>query len=278
MSSLNTTGVSMSKLLIFFFVSLWLSALPIQAFSLEPGLIELSMSPGQSETHSLKIENSAPNPIKLNLTTANLKFVGDGSLRFVTSVTAPANWLTLSAKTISVPAYSKMDVAWTLTIPTDTQLASAYGSILVYQQTEDENSQVAVAKQLASLIFVDITNNSRRGMSILKFSHSQDQFAIEVSNSGNTYIRPHGRVEIDSEQIIVNKDLAYILPDDKKIFKIPWTKWGWHTAKLTIEADGANPVYESITFAIIPWKEIMVLCLLLGFLLTIYYRLKKSKR
>ncbi len=267
----------MAKVLFFFLIGLWFSALPIRAFSLTPGLTELFLTPGQTETHILQIENSGPSPIKLNLTPANIKFAADGSVRFVTSVSPPANWMTLAAKTISVAAYSKVDVAWTLTIPIDTPLPSAYGSILVYQQTADLNSQVAVTKQLAALLFVDIINNSRKGMSILKFEHSHGMLTVEVSNSGNSYIRPHGRIEIDSEQIIVNKDLAYILPDDKKIFKIPWTKWGWHTAKLTIEADGANPVYESLTFAIIPWKEIMVLCLLLGLLFSIYYRLKKSK-
>lgn len=256
-----------------------LSSAVVHAFSTEPGLIEISTTLGKIESKKLSINNSSPSPITLNLTPANIKFANDGSLRFISESAPPANWISISKTLVQIPAYSQLEVDWSIAIPNDTLLTSAYGAILIYQQVGNEANQVAVTKQLATLVFIDITNNSRKGMSIVNFKHTKEGFLLTVANSGNSYIRPHGKIEINNfNPLIVNQDFAYILPDNKKTFILPFDKWGWYEAKVTLEADGASPVYEIITFANIPWTGIIGICLLLFFLAIIWYRFRKSKR
>lgn len=287
---------------------------PGQAMSLTPTIIEKNVSPGQNLTIELKLTNDLKSSLlfmpEINDFTASDKEDEQGVPKIIFEDSEPGptsirNFVQPIPDLLLKGKESKI-IPVTIKVPQNASPGAHYGVIRFTGQPVDSSQQVAISGSIGSLVFLNVSGNTKDGMKIEKyfttdnngrqtwlFANSPIVINEWLKNTGNTVIAPTGRVEIYDlfnkkvGELPMNGSLdgkekpKYVLPDTTRKFHQKFDKsWmvGPYTAKMIISYGSSNVTFadQNLTFWVIPWWLIIILATIL--ILTIWIIVKRKRK
>lgn len=218
-------------------VLLWMPSRAL-AFAIAPATLDLSGQRGETIEDTIAVINNGSAEQTYYLGT--LKFVpGESStpsfIPFETDHSGLPEWIAFPVKTVTIPAGTKVDVPFTVTIPQDAASGTAYGAITVSTSPSDvvATNGATIEAKMASLLFVTVGGETVDKLALLDFASSGDadgpfdlarQFVFRVQNQGNVASVPSGAVTLTDSlgrrvaTQPINEDGGRILPMTTRSF------------------------------------------------------------
>ena len=274
-------------------VSLLTCALPAYAqegalsITVTPTLFQLSISPGETWSSSVKIVNNNLYDATYYAQALDFEASGeDGAAKYIPLVNevaatpqpySLASWLDISHEPVTIKAGHSQEVQFTLHVPENAEPGGHYAAILVGTKPQNSlsGSGAKISSFVSSLMFVkiagDIVESGRiREFSTMKgiYQDPKADFVLRFENTGNTHVRPEGDIEIynmwgkERGSIAINKDSAFgnVLPKSIRKFKFSWEgeaspfDIGPYSAVVTLAygEDGRKNITAKTYFWVIP--------------------------
>lgn len=202
-----------------------------KALGITPPLLDYSLEKGQTVTGEAEVFNNDDFMSNYLFKVVNIDYEGDTAdpvfdINEDPSPDTLASWITVSPVTATVNSMSKVKVEFTITIPEDTE-AGTYTAILVVMQQpsrEAGSNEVGVGKQLGLTFVITVKGGNLQDPSLKDFRlvNGIDFFGIKIlntlpadfktrlSNEGNTYFLPQGKIiirNINRTKVIKNLEL-----------------------------------------------------------------------
>ena len=305
----------MIRRLLPFFCAVVLLWMPFRAlaFAIAPATLDLSGKRGETIEDSIAVINNGSAEQTYDLGT--LKFVpGDAStpsfIPFETDHSGLPEWIAFPVKTVTIPANTKVDVPFTVTIPQDVPSGTVYSAITVSTGSSNTvaSNGTTIAAKMASLLFVTVEGETVERLSLLDLSSSNEadgpfelsrQFAFRVQNQGNVASVPTGTITLtDSLGHIVasqsiNEEGGRVLPMTTRSFsgsigpnpngfvetvRSQLTNFvaGPVSATLTIST-GTQTLTKSFSYWVIPLHLILTAAMAVAILLALWKLLSRGR-
>jgi hypothetical protein len=169
-----------------------------------------------------------------------------------------------------------------MTIPADAPPGGHFAIIWWSTTPPDASSdeQVSIQTRAGILVYVNVRGNVTESAKISTFNTADDKrllgsaeerFSLQITNEGNTYIKPQGSITIASmfgrvrDTLPVNEKGLQILPKSYRILEDSiWQGSGFYfgpykvTATVSYGEGAAKQVSESFWIWIIPWKPLLI--------------------
>ncbi len=181
------------------------SAQALEVAQIEPVKNRLIIPPGTSKSGSIKIYNLSGEPKKIKVYLEDWVYlpISDGTKDFKPGGTTPlsaAKWITFLPSELTVPAYGRQLVNYTVKVPADAK--GGHYAVLFFQnylqepQKTSEGVNVNVAVRVASLFYIEPAGTIDRNVNIdgLKMERQAGKWNISAkfSNLGNADINTKG--------------------------------------------------------------------------------------
>lgn len=266
--------------------------LQVQGLGIDPFLLELDMSAGETQTRTITLTNTTNEP--LTFTASINDFVPNGNTGQPQFLSAEeesdpkfslSRWITVTRQPeFTIPPQSQTEVAFTVNVPVDAEPGTHYGGILFGQPLASKPmSGPAVIQKAGAIILVKL-GQSQEKVQVSDFftqrqvyQHGPIEFLISLHNFGNVHSKPKGDITVRNlwgkqvAQVPVNPDALIVLPESGRDFVQTWdTKLGFgrYTAESVLYYGSPKLELRSqISFWIIPVKEVLLgvlIALILG--------------
>lgn len=211
-------------------------------------------------------------------------------------------WTSIKKPSVTIGAYQKKDVNFTLKIPEKTSPGTYVGGIAaeVKSSVKESGGQVSTSARLVSKVFVKVPGEIKHDYSWTNFSHetnnAEDSFLIGIENTGNSLVTVEPKIEISGFPLAQNQELSQseiaLLQGDQGKLSIPWEKapnWGILTAKATLTVGqydfldrrsvNKTKISKEIKVFLAPWWFILpfLATLILGTSITIWLKIRIIK-
>ncbi len=216
--------------------------------TVSPTVLTLSAKPGNTFSTDIRVKNNgiAPEALRLGV----IKFAanntsGEPVLQSRQKNDDFLNWVSFSAPVFSAQPGEWKTITATFKLPT-TAAFGYYYAIVVTRQSQpiDTGSrQIGVigAPSLLVLLAVEAPGAKREAQMASFYASRQwyeflpAQFSVEIQNSGNVHVAPHGDIFVsrggqdgadggrDIATLPINDDQGQILPSSKRTFQASWT-------------------------------------------------------
>jgi hypothetical protein len=266
------------------------------SISISPTLYEMSASPGQEWSSSVKIINSNPYELVISADVVNFAPVGEGGQgTFIPIFTSEeegqtfAEWISISDSSITIPPEQTVQVPFSIKVPIDAPPGGHSAAILVGNKSDatvNDATKVKTAQVVSSLVFLRVAGDITEKGSIREFVTEKSvyetpevTFNLRFENSGNVHLQPRGDIKIlnmwgqERGFIPVNKQSLFgnVLPESIRRYVFTWSgEWsladmGRYTAVATLAYGESDQQFTSgeTHFWVIPWRALLVLVLTL---------------
>jgi hypothetical protein len=207
-----------------------------------PISLDVTVSPGQSETATLAVQNDSSQPetinVKLDKFSANGNF-GAASIVTPEKTDPSVGWVHFSKTNFVAQPGIWNNITMTISIPNYASLGYYY-AVLFIPKSAQTSSNVSEQIKGANAIFVLVDTNSTneaKQISLTSFSSLSGlyqflpaTFNILVKNIGNIHLIPQGDVYISRtlngkviDTLPINSNLGNILPNSSRQFTAIWT-------------------------------------------------------
>lgn len=275
------------------------AGLQVQGLGIDPFLIELEMSPGQSHEQIITLTNTTNQPLTFSVSINDFVVNGTtGQPLFLEAheLSDPkfslSQWITVVQQPeFTIPPQAQTKVRFAVRVPPNAEPGTHYGGLLFTQPLSSfsgsEQSGALVRHKAGAIILVKL-GKSQEQIRIDSFDVEQTvyrreavKFSTMLVNDGNVHSKPKGDITIRNlfgrtvKQVPVNRDAQIILPQTGRDFESVWNP-GWRLGKYSAEAVlyYGNPKIElraQTSFWIIPVRELAILMVSLALLAVIGY-------
>jgi hypothetical protein len=279
------------------FIICSLAFLLVPAFSnaagVSPTVLELTGLPGETIESSISIinTNASDQVYYLDL----LGFASSGETGAPTFFDAPVGdhlvrWIKFRSDSVTAPALSKGDVAFTVSIPDSIPAGGYYAAITVSQAPADivaTNGAIIEAKT-ASLVLLRVGGAVKESLALLDLTTGGDSlgmppqvFRYRLQNQGNVHLTPTGSITLTNwfgktiQRLDANRYNDRVLPSSTRAYEVysrPDMSWGeiisyqlsnlaFGKVKATLDLSygSSGSITSSINFWIIPWQLLITL-------------------
>ncbi len=284
------------------------------AFAIAPATLDLSGQRGETIDGTIAVINNGSAEQTYYLGT--LKFVpGEQSgtpsfIPFETDHSGLPEWIAFPVRTVAIPANTKVDVPFTVTIPQNVASGTVYGAITVSTSPSDvvAANGATIEAKMASLIFLTVEGETVDKLALLDFDATNSGntslqltrwFTFRVQNQGNVVAVPTGTVTlVDAlgRTVLsqpINQEQSRVLPMTTRSFSgtigpVP-TSFGDElrsdvanfaigpvTATLTI-ASGSKTLTKSSTYWTLPWHLLLTAAMAVVILLVLSKLLSRGR-
>ncbi|NLZ24222.1 hypothetical protein GX888_00520 [Candidatus Dojkabacteria bacterium] len=200
-----------------------------------------------------------------------------------------AQWISLSLEPVTIAPLDTITIPFTITIPAGAEAGGKYAAILLSNQPGDiavDDTAVALSGKTGIIILAKVPGDIYGSPYITEFNTDKPWydylpviFTLTVENRGNVHVKPVGKIEISNmfgkvvDDVLVNDALGNVLPESKRSFSSEWSREkftiGKYTAVLALGygEESRQFITDSLTFWVIPWKEILIAVGILLFLI-----------
>ncbi|MFY1674571.1 WxL protein peptidoglycan domain-containing protein [Plantactinospora sp. WMMB334] len=219
------------------------------------------LDPGAVVTDHVAVTNHSVRPLTLRLYASDAVTTPQGGFDLLPGAERPVDvgsWVRLTAATLTIPATSRMDVPFTLTVPDNATPGDHAGGIvasLAATGTDGQGSQVAVDHRVGARIYLRVTGGLSPALALedLRVRHhaSRNPFAggeivatATVRNTGNVRLAGQPTLEAAGLFGLGGRDasgavLPEILPGD--------------AIRTTVRLPGVAPLFRlTATTAVVP--------------------------
>ncbi len=267
---------------------------------------ELVLAPGQVDSYKIEVANVSPGDI--NVTSVVNDFASDnetGQPRLLTkaedkSPFSLTNFVTLPEDFLLKPG-EKKEVEIKVEVPVNTTPGGYFGIVrFASGGSRDNEGNIALNASVGSILLVTVPGPTQEGMELgfiqartggvsrTLFEYTPDTLAINLRNTGNTILKPFGRVSI--KDMFGNEVMAFefnggkfrgnVLPKSSRTFEQELDNFG-RIGRYTVEANisygqgGGNIINAVYTFWIVPWR--LIVTVLIGLAIVIWFATRGIK-
>ncbi|MBU0646504.1 hypothetical protein KJ611_03475 [Patescibacteria group bacterium] len=180
-----------------------------QAFSVAPGIVEISSDRGQTIETSISLINIADTAITVYL--SKQKFEpneSSGAPKFIPyddNHSGLVDWLQFPADRITVEARTKVDVPVSIVVPNDIPSGGYYGAA-VFSEAPHEivaTNGASINAKTAVLLLLTVNGETDAKIALLDFTSPQagslvslpsGEFTYRLQNQGNVHVQPQGTI------------------------------------------------------------------------------------
>ena len=265
-------------------------------FSVSPTIFDMTGTPGQTWSSTVRIINVNPFELRVYVVPANFEPKDEGGIpRFKPLTGDPAEegtlgtWITLNEEVILGPEQT-VEVPFTINVPEGATPGGHYAALMISTKPSEELSketQVQTSQVISSLIFLKVTGNVLENSTVRSFrttnyivGQPETTFELRIENKGNVHIQPQGEIKIfnmwgqERGTVPVNQKtlLGNVLPQSVRKFSFEWkgewsmTDIGRYTAVATLAygVDTRQFLTADTAFWIIPWKFLLIVFTVVG--------------
>lgn len=290
-------------------------------FKVSPVKEELILDKGESRTVKLFVTNEVSSAVEARVDiynggpkneTGELGVDIDGSDQFTNSfksLVQPIANFKLAAKGQNG---SSKTIDVNINVPLNANPGAYIGAVRISAADGSGSGQVVLTGSVATIFLINVKGDVSQGMSLASISATKDQkngklffnsgkmgLNTRLTNTGNTFIKPFGKVQLykggtlveEFEFNQVGEDQANILPSQTRKFENQFKNEEWFgkydvSANLsysTLDGASGDLITAKTTFWVIPvWLAILISSGFLLLIFTVIYlisgRGKKSKR
>lgn len=227
--------------LIFFIVSLFIIfPLKVNAVSMSPAIIEVTIEAGQTENFTLNVSSLVSQPITYYTSTQNFEPRGEtGYPYFTTTNQNLATWITAPSEVVLEPDILN-EVQFSITVPEDTPAAGYFAALFLGNQPNsqvqaDQDSEVVLGGKVGVLILLTVPGDIIDQAGIIEFDTTDGKRLFNsvpiatfyrFSNAGADRVVPTGHIEFKnllsfkpSQQFEVNQQQSSVLPSSTRLFE-----------------------------------------------------------
>jgi hypothetical protein len=278
------------------------------SLSISPTLFEMSASPGQEWSSTLKIINTNPYELIISSNVVNFAPEGEGGQgKFIPIFTQEtegqtfAEWVDISNSAVIIPPEQTVQLPFTIKVPVDAPPGGHFAAILVGTKSDaarDGETKVETSQVVSSLVFLRVagdiieTGNIREFVTEKKVYESPEvKFNLRFENKGNVHLQPRGDIKIvnmwghERGLVPVNKRSLFgnVLPESIRKYVFTWSgesslaDIGRYTAIATLAYGETDIQFTSSEthFWVIPWRALLVIVTTLGLFIWIFAWLLK---
>jgi len=225
---------------------------PAISLTTSPVTLNLNIAPGSSSTQIAEVMNNGDQPLPINMEVMTFGAYGTSGEAAITKIPASSSEssyikLTPSSFIAQPKVWSKVQVK--INLPAGASLGYYYAIVFqpVYPNTEKLNGTVIHGSNAVLALINTNSSNELKQVSVADFSISHHifsylpaNFSVNIRNSGNIYLAPHGDIFIARNSsgtnplatLAVNGGDGNVLPQSNRVFTASWS-------------DGF-PVYENV--------------------------------
>lgn len=307
----------MKSLLIYIgIITLVLSPSSAQAFSVAPGILDLSTEKGEVLETSLSLINTADAPKTIYL--SKQKFEANpesGAPKFIPyeeDHSGLVDWLQLPADRITVEARTKVEVPITLAIPDDIPAGGYYGSVIFSEAPYDivATNGATISAKTAVLLLLTIEGEINQQVALLDLTSPQagswlslpaGQFAYRLQNQGNVHVQPQGTLTLKglsgrtisvananpaNGRVLPNTTRTYqgefgpVVPDGfVDTLQTQWQNFALGPVKAFLDLQaGSQTIQAELSFWVIPWQLLLSVLIVLILLLLALKGIRRTSR
>lgn len=217
--------------------------------SLTPPFFQLTISPGEVWSSSIKVVNVNSFPLTLYASVVNFEASGEtGRGKFTPLLTDDpeyksttlAGWIDVTQNPIIVEPGSSVKVPFSIRAPENASPGGHYAAILVGTEPirdPEAGPSISVTSLISSLIFTRVSGDIEESGNIrelstdkLFYSEPQVPLSLRFENTGNVHLLPQGEIAIfnmwgkERGVISVNQrtEFGNVLPDSIRNFSYEW--------------------------------------------------------
>lgn len=254
--------------------------LSASAITVGPVKLEYSLDPGATVSGKMYIKNEEletktfyPSIERFTEQNGQKQFIKDGGL--------VADWLKV-VSSARLEAGKDIEVPFTLTIPKNAPPGGQFAVVWwsTSPPTDTDTQQVSIQSRAGILVYLNISGEIVENTTITKFDTAGSKrffgdsivpFYLNISNAGNVYVKPVGKITISNifgsvkDTVTVNEKKYQILPNSFRVFSdMVWNGRGLYigpykaTAAVSYNDKTSEVLYSSFWVWIFPWKVIAV--------------------
>jgi hypothetical protein len=273
---------------------------PGSGLQISPTRHELSVDAGTKKTVTISLKNVSG--AKVNAKAIINDFESDdatGTPKLLTKAgqSSPASIKKLVTNLEDVPLDKDQvkDIAVTIAVPANASPGAYYG-VIRFQAVPvdaDNDGNVSLTASVGTIMLIEVPGEIRESMEVLSikaekggkssffFTSAPDKMAVQVKNTGNSFLKPFGKVtitkgskEIYSYELNNTDPRGNVLPDSTRTFRDDIKNiggFGRYKAVANLGfGDGGEVVTVNATFWLIPlWLLVVIIALLVGLVLGI---------
>ncbi len=285
--------VTMSLLLVFGVQNIMAQDTGGTGFRLSPAKYELDIDPGESVVRTIEVTNLTNGaqkaiPVVNDFTASDLE---DGSPRLLTDSQDESNPRSIRPFVLPLNEFSlepgeseNVDVVFS--IPEDASPGAYYGTVRFVAESaiQGEEGNISLNASVGTVFLINVTGDtvslltveeigpiSEAGGDIGRlFSSAPNRLAVRISNQGNTFEAPFGKVAVkdwrgnvvDEYELNSKDPRGNVLPDSIRKFEQEIEGVG-SFGRYTVEAfisygEGGNVIEASSTFWVVPWLQLFI--------------------
>ncbi len=209
-----------------------------EALSVTPAIRELTLTPGESKTAAVELNNDSADSITLTAEVVNFTAKGEtGEPQYLdTPATGVATWMKVNPEKIVLTPGQKAEVAVTFTTPANASAGGHYAGVLFnFSQTADniQSGQVSIQSKIGVPFLVTVKGSYVQKGEIVTFSTNKESytagpvaFNLRYKNTGEVHLKPAGTITISNmfgkvvKTIKVNQDGGAVLPGSVRKFVV----------------------------------------------------------
>lgn len=232
-----------------------------QSFHVASPLVEeFRLIPGEVASSQVVLVNNTDAPLVVRLSQGDYR-LRPGGAEFLPPGTHPrsnASWITLSQAEVTLPPGGQVAVSYQIRMPQDSKLSGTYFGVIFVEGAEPEPQApgealvgIAIAQRLryAVQVLVNVADTGEPKIAFPKArlvsGEKETTLEVEVSNSGDRYIRPMVRLELfreDGSAVTSLQEGPITLPPDSATLlriSLPKLAPGTYQAALVLDGGGA---------------------------------------
>lgn len=279
---------------------LFVGAQTAVSLSVSPTLFEMTASPTQVWSSSIRVINANEFPIQIYTDVVNFEATGEAGegrmspvLQSETNNATLAEWITISTEDIVIPAEQTITIPFSIQVPDEAPPGGHFAAVLVGTKSVSETdgaAQVETSQVVTSLVFLSVAGDVVEAGQIRDFSTDRIitespkiEFSLRFENTGNVHLQPQGDITVTNmwgkERGVVpinrNSQFGNVLPESIRKYRFEWVgDWsfadiGRYTAVATL-GYGENTrqfADAAVTFWVIPWRALLTILIIVGGLL-----------
>ncbi len=246
----------------------------VLAVTVGPAKIEYRIDPGAIISDKLVLINDSGFKQTLYSDFEKFKEI-NGEKKFLPAEpTELANWVKLP-KSITLEINEQKEIPFTIEVPKNAPPGGHF-AVIWWGTAPPESKQVSIVTRAGILVYLRVSGDVKEFAEILKFgaaggkffwSKIPEDFVVLFKNSGNTYLKPKGEINVKNifgskrAVLAVNDVDIVLLPEGEQNLRIakkfdkPPFAFGFYRAELSLNwGEKPESIQESVWLFVFPWK------------------------
>lgn len=236
---MKTKKIQIYILVSFFFLLTSFSLIQLKAqiyFGITPVRVEHLLAPGKSETHVIEVMNKSPSPLRIKVYPLNWHLKEDGNPVFLeadeeTSPYSCSSWIKVNPQDFRISPESNMAVRYQISVP-ETAEEGGYWAGISFENVPpvrpgEQPRAVFSRGRIVYIVYVTVGKvipEAKINEIEISFNEDIPEFDIMVENTGKTYFRTKGSLEILDQNEKVTAAIEFpdvpVLRESRRIIKL----------------------------------------------------------